>query len=84
MSKLALLFIKGYQIFLSPILGKNCRFEPSCSCYTHEAIEKFGFLKGAYLSTKRILKCHPFHPGGYDPVIETAEITQTKHQELTE
>ena len=84
MHKLALLLIKGYQSFLSPLLGKNCRFEPTCSCYAHEAIEKYGFFKGAFLSIIRILKCHPFHPGGYDPVIAPVDSTQTKHQKLTE
>lgn len=59
--------IKVYQYF-SKLTPANCRFEPTCSRYTYQAIEKFGALKGIYLGIKRILKCHPFHKGGYDPV----------------
>ena len=60
--------IKGYRKYISPLLGPNCRFQPTCSHYALEAVEKYGFFKGGYLSIKRILKCHPFHPGGYDPL----------------
>jgi uncharacterized protein len=63
-----LLLLKGYQIFLSPLLGVNCRFKPSCSEYAYQAINKYGPYKGTFLSFKRILCCHPFHPGGFDPV----------------
>jgi hypothetical protein len=49
-------------------LGANCRFAPSCSEYAREAVEKYGALKGSWLAVKRILRCHPYHPGGYDPV----------------
>jgi putative membrane protein insertion efficiency factor len=66
--KLAITFIKGYQRFISPILGSNCRFYPSCSCYACEAIERFGIVKGGWLASKRILKCHPLNEGGEDPV----------------
>jgi putative membrane protein insertion efficiency factor len=66
--KFFILLILFYQKFISPGLKKNCRFEPTCSSYTIEAINKYGILKGSYLGTKRILKCHPFHKGGYDPV----------------
>ncbi|MFT7008129.1 MAG: putative membrane protein insertion efficiency factor [Colwellia sp.] len=66
--KLAITFIKGYQRFISPILGSNCRFYPSCSCYACEAIERFGVVKGGWLASKRILKCHPLNEGGEDPV----------------
>lgn len=62
------LIIRFYQKFISPIKGKTCRFYPTCSQYAMDALEKYGFLKGSYLSIKRILKCHPFHEGGYDPV----------------
>ncbi len=60
--------IKFYRKFISPLLGSNCRFYPTCSQYSLQAIEKYGAIKGGYLSVKRILKCHPFHPGGYDPL----------------
>jgi putative membrane protein insertion efficiency factor len=68
MKKIALALIKGYQILISPLLGRNCRFYPTCSEYTHEAIQKHGLFKGILLGTKRLLKCHPFHAGGVDPV----------------
>jgi putative membrane protein insertion efficiency factor len=58
--------IKFYQEFVSPFWGQNCRFSPSCSQYTKETIEKYGLLRGIFLGTKRILRCHPFHPGGVD------------------
>ena len=65
---LILLILKGYQFFISPLLGFNCRFKPSCSEYAYQAIKKYGPFKGTFLSLKRILCCHPFHPGGFDPV----------------
>lgn len=65
---LAVEIIKGYKIFISPILGPYCRFYPSCSSYAIDAIRIYGLWRGAVLALKRILKCHPFHPGGYDPV----------------
>lgn len=58
--------IKLYQIALSPWLGKNCRFLPTCSEYAIEVIKSHGIIHGIYLASKRILKCHPFHPGGLD------------------
>jgi hypothetical protein len=60
--------IKGYQQWVSPLLGNNCRFVPSCSQYAIEAITRFGVIKGSWLSSKRILKCHPLNAGGFDPV----------------
>ena len=60
--------IKIYQIVFSPLLGKTCRFNPTCSNYTKLSIEKFGIIKGFYLSIKRLLKCNPWGSSGYDPV----------------
>lgn len=62
--------IRLYQIAISPIFPASCRFYPTCSNYSIEAISKHGVLKGLFLGTKRILKCHPFHEGGFDPVPE--------------
>jgi len=60
--------IRGYQVSLSHLVITQCRFTPSCSRYTFEAVERYGALKGTWLFMKRILRCHPLHPGGYDPV----------------
>jgi putative membrane protein insertion efficiency factor len=68
MKNTALILIKFYQIVISPHLPSACRYYPSCSSYAYKAIEEFGFLKGSWLAFKRIIRCHPFHPGGYDPV----------------
>jgi|JTFN01.1.fsa_nt_gb hypothetical protein len=62
------LLVRGYQLLLSPFLGNNCRFYPSCSSYMIEAIEVHGILKGLWLGTRRILRCHPYSDGGIDPV----------------
>lgn len=66
--RLIISLIRGYQLFISPLLGQRCRFYPSCSRYTIEAVELHGALKGSWLSFKRIIKCHPLNPGGNDPV----------------
>lgn len=68
MTQLCLALIKFYRKFISPIKPPCCRFYPTCSAYALEAYSKYGFFKGSFLSLKRILKCHPFHKGGYDPV----------------
>lgn len=68
MRYILLLLIRFYQYFVSPLLGSNCRFYPTCSAYAKEAIQKRGTIIGLYLATKRILKCNPFFHGGYDPV----------------
>jgi putative membrane protein insertion efficiency factor len=60
--------IKGYRKFISPLFLPACRFHPTCSAYFIQALEKYGAVKGSFLGIKRILKCHPFHPGGYDPL----------------
>jgi uncharacterized protein len=60
--------IRAYQLLVSPWLGPRCRFYPSCSCYAHAAIEQHGALRGGWLALRRLLRCHPFHEGGYDPV----------------
>ncbi|MGC6535915.1 MAG: membrane protein insertion efficiency factor YidD [Candidatus Puniceispirillaceae bacterium] len=63
--------IRAYQLFLSPLLGVNCRFQPSCSHYAIEALNKFGPLRGSALTFKRIVRCHPWGGSGYDPVPPT-------------
>jgi putative membrane protein insertion efficiency factor len=67
---LLLLLIRFYQLCISPLLGPKCRFYPSCSSYAMEAIQVHGAAKGGWLATRRLCKCHPFHPGGFDPVPE--------------
>ena len=68
MNKIALCLIRFYQGVISPYIPPCCRFTPSCSNYAKEAFTRFGFFKAFYMTTVRILKCNPFHPGGYDPV----------------
>jgi len=66
--ELSIKAIKFYKKWISPGLPSSCRFYPTCSDYTVQAIEKYGFMKGLFLGLKRILRCHPFNPGGYDPL----------------
>ena len=68
LKKIIILLIRGYQIFISPIMPGKCRFYPTCSTYFVQAVEKYGPFKGSLLGIKRILKCHPFPEGGYDPL----------------
>ena len=68
MVKSIMLLLRGYQVFISPFLPHSCRFYPSCSEYACQAFEKYGFGKGILLSCQRVMKCHPFHPGGLDPL----------------
>jgi hypothetical protein len=68
MNKLALALIKFYKLFLSPVLGPACRFMPTCSEYAYQAIATYGLLRGGLMAIKRNLRCHPFNPGGFDPV----------------
>ena len=68
MKKILIALIKFYRKFISPMKGTKCPYIPTCSEYALQAVEKYGVLKGSYLAIKRILKCHPFHNGGVDPV----------------
>ena len=68
LSKLLIYLVRFYQKFISPLKGPTCRFYPTCSQYSIEAIRKYGALKGIDLTIRRLFKCHPFHPGGYDPL----------------
>lgn len=74
MKKAFLFLITIYKKTLSPLLGNQCRFLPTCSEYTYGAIEKYGAARGIVLGARRLLKCHPFHGGGYDPVPEKNEV----------
>ena len=73
MQSLLILLIRVYRYVLSPWLGTRCRFEPSCSRYAMQAIQEHGALKGSWLAARRLIRCHPFHPGGFDPVPQRAE-----------
>ena len=68
LAKLFIYMVRIYQKYISPMRGPTCRFYPTCSQYSIEAYKKYGAIKGTYLTIRRILKCHPFHPGGYDPL----------------
>lgn len=67
-TRLLVLLVRGYQLFISPMLGSNCRFQPSCSQYAIEAFHAHGALKGSWLALRRVARCHPLYPGGHDPV----------------
>jgi len=73
MQKILILLIRGYQLIVSPWLGSHCRFYPSCSEYAQIAIAEHGVWRGLFLSIKRLSRCHPWHPGGVDPVPERKE-----------
>ena len=68
MRQLLIILIRGYKYLLSPLLGQNCRFHPSCANYAEEAIRSHGAMRGGWYAIRRILKCSPLHPGGFDPV----------------
>jgi len=68
MKQITIVLIQCYRLFISPLKPPTCRFMPTCSEYALQAIEKYGILRGGKMAIKRILRCHPFHPGGYDPV----------------
>ena len=69
--KPVILLLRGYKLAISPLLGQRCRFYPSCSEYTMQAIDRFGVVRGGWLGAKRIGRCHPLNPGGLDPVPES-------------
>jgi putative membrane protein insertion efficiency factor len=73
MKHMLLFLIRAYRYLLSPFIGQHCRFTPSCSEYALEAVERYGALKGGWLAVKRLGRCHPFAPGGYDPVPGAAD-----------
>lgn len=68
MKVVLIFFIRTYRLLISPLLPPSCRFTPTCSEYAMQAIQKYGALRGVYLAARRLLRCHPFHSGGYDPV----------------
>lgn len=65
---LGLVLIRSYQLLISPLIGPRCRYSPTCSQYAYDAVGKYGLFKGGYLAVRRLLRCHPWSPGGYDPV----------------
>ncbi len=81
MRNLALIPIRLYRYAISPMMASHCRFYPSCSCYAQEAIENHGLLRGGWLSLRRLGRCHPWNPGGYDPVPSN---TPTNSSSMTE
>ena len=76
--RLAMGLIRGYQALISPILGPSCRFTPTCSMYALTSVERFGVIRGGWLAAKRIGRCHPWNPGGYDPVPDSLQTSATK------
>ena len=78
MARLLILLIRVYQVVVSPLIPSACRFYPSCSAYTVEALHKHSLGRGLWLGLRRLLKCHPFHPGGFDPIpVRTAGARET-------
>lgn len=77
---IAIIFIRAYQVLISPIIGPRCRFTPSCSHYAIEAIKRHGMIKGCWLSARRLIKCHPLNEGGYDPVPPCCTTNKDKHK----
>ena len=81
LKKLLLSLINIYRKYISPLFPPSCRFQPTCSQYALDAIDRFGTIRGGYLAIKRILRCHPFHKGGYDPIPSSSEL-RTQNSEL--
>ena len=82
MNKIVIFFITIYQKYLSPLKPATCRFYPSCSEYSLQALKRYGFLKGLQLSFTRILRCHPFNPGGYDPLPDYTKGVTVKNKTI--
>ncbi|MEA2021054.1 MAG: membrane protein insertion efficiency factor YidD [Candidatus Caldatribacteriota bacterium] len=78
MKKIIIIIITLYRKYVSPLKPATCRFYPTCSEYSIQALTKYGLLKGVWLSAKRISRCHPFNPGGYDPLPDSSRVTHTK------
>jgi putative membrane protein insertion efficiency factor len=81
MKILLIWLIKGYRFFISPLFPPTCRFQPTCSLYAIQAIEQFGVFRGSWMAIMRILRCHPYHPGCYDPVPDVKEKSCCQHEE---
>lgn len=79
MSRLLIGLIKIYRLVLSPFIGQHCRFTPTCSCYTMEALEEHGAVRGSWLGLKRLGRCHPWSEGGYDPVPKSTQHSIKEH-----
>ena len=79
MKYLALALIRFYRRYISPTLGSSCIYQPTCSQYAYEAIERFGFVRGGWMGIKRIARCHPFHEGGDDPVPDHLSASHHTH-----
>lgn len=77
MQRFLIWLLRGYKRWLSPFLPSACRFHPTCSVYAREAVEKHGACRGLWLALRRLLRCHPFHPGGFDPVPEPGNGDET-------
>lgn len=84
MRRIMLWIIRGYQKAISPLLPPSCRYVPSCSEYGYEAIQRYGAVKGGYMAVRRVLRCNPFHPGGYDPVPVPEGEPHSGHQDPVE
>lgn len=78
LSTLLVALLRAYRLLLSPMLGQNCRFHPSCSVYMEQAIRSRGALPGVWLGLRRLARCHPFHPGGYDPVDRPVDVRESE------